>query len=75
MHEHIINQIVITVGQWGKFGGVEYERRFESLLGELQKATGLDREGAVRFIERQVGITARKRYRELKGNGRSKKTG
>ncbi|WP_313431701.1 hypothetical protein [Siminovitchia terrae] len=54
MHEHIINQIVITVGQWGQFGGQEYEQRFESLLRQLQKATGLDREGAVRFIERQI---------------------
>jgi len=54
MHEHIINQIVITAGQWQQFGGKEYERKFESLLSQLQKATGLDREGAVRYLENAI---------------------
>lgn len=50
MVEHLINLLVITVGQYGQFGGEEYERQFERYLLLLQKATGKNQEEAIQFL-------------------------
>ncbi|MCM3110650.1 hypothetical protein [Lederbergia lenta] len=54
MLNHIINQIIIVVGQYRQFGSKEYERQFESLMHQLQKVTGLDWDGAVAYLENAV---------------------
>lgn len=54
MIERIIDMIIITVGQWGQFGGSEYEQRFESLLGQLQEAADVSREQAIRMVFENV---------------------
>lgn len=51
---YLIDQLVITIGQWSRFGGEQYERQFEALLSQLEKATGLDRDGAIQFLENAV---------------------
>lgn len=52
--EHLLNQIVITVYQWQKFGGEVYEKQFEKLMKQLQKELQLDWEGTVEFLERVI---------------------
>lgn len=54
MKNYLIDLIIITVGQWGQFGGTEYEHQFESLLGQLQKAAGVSREQAIRMVFENV---------------------
>ena len=51
---YLIDQLVITIGQWSTFGGEQYERQFDMLLSRLEKATGLDRDGAIRYLEKAV---------------------
>ncbi len=51
---YLIDQLVITIGQWSRFGGEQYERQFDRLLSQLEKATGLDRDGAIRYLEDSV---------------------
>lgn len=50
MTEHIINQIIIVTMQWERNGSKEHERQFESLLGQLQKVTGKNREQAIQML-------------------------
>lgn len=54
MINHLIDQLVITIGQWARFGGEQYERQFDTLLSRLEKETGLDRDGAIRYLEKVV---------------------
>lgn len=54
MVNQLIDMLIITVGQWGKFGGTEYEQRFESLLGQLQEMAGVSREKAIQMIFEEV---------------------
>lgn len=54
MVEHLINLIVITVGQYREFGGEQYEKQFERLMKRLQSELGLDWEGTVEYVERSV---------------------
>lgn len=54
MFEHLLNQIIITVGQWQKFGGEVYEKQFEKLMKQLQKELQLDWDDTVRFIEYMI---------------------
>ena len=57
--QQIIDMIIITVGQWGQFGGTEYEQRFESLLGQLQETAGVNRERAIQMLFENVkGVDA-----------------
>ncbi len=51
---YLIDQLVITIGQWSRFGGEQYERQFDRLLSQLEKATGLDRDGAIKLLEDNV---------------------
>ncbi|MBW8350746.1 hypothetical protein K0H71_15020 [Bacillus sp. IITD106] len=54
MIQHIINQLIITIGQYARFGGEQYVQQFDMLLSQLEKATGLDRQGAIKFLEKEV---------------------
>lgn len=56
MLKHIINQIIITVGQYRQFGGKENEQQFERLLGQLQKVTGKTQEQAIQMLYDMAGI-------------------
>ncbi len=51
---YLIDQLVITIGQWSTFGGEQYERQFDVLLSQLEKATGLDRDGVIGYLEKVV---------------------
>lgn len=51
---YLIDQLVITIGQWSRFGEEQYERQFDMLLSQLEKATGLDRDGAIKYLENAV---------------------
>ena len=51
MIKRLIDMLIITVGQWGESGGdKEYEKTFESLLGQLEKAAGVTREKAIEML-------------------------
>lgn len=54
MSNHIINKMIIVLGQWGQFGGTEYEQLFESLLCQLQGAAGVNREQAIQMFSDEV---------------------
>ncbi|OAK70065.1 hypothetical protein [Lederbergia galactosidilytica] len=54
MINHLIDQLVIVINQYRIFGGEQYERQFETLLSQLEKATGLDRDGAIKYLENAV---------------------
>ncbi len=51
---YLIDQLVITIGQWSRFKTDEYKQQFESLMEQLQRATGLDWDGAVAYLENAV---------------------
>lgn len=51
---YLIDQLVIVINQYRIFGGEQYERQFDRLLSRLEKATGLDRDGAIQFLENAV---------------------
>ncbi len=51
---YLIDQLVIVINQYRIFGGEQYERQFDMLLSQLEKATGLDRDGAIEYLEKAV---------------------
>lgn len=51
---YLIDQLVIVINQYRIFGGEQYERQFDMLLSQLEKATGLDRQGAIAYLENAV---------------------
>lgn len=51
---YLIDQLVIVINQYRIFGGEQYEQQFDMLLSRLEKATGLDRDGAIRYLEKAV---------------------
>ncbi|MCJ8008928.1 hypothetical protein ACFFF5_21170 [Lederbergia wuyishanensis] len=54
MIKRLIDQLIITIGQYDRFGEQQYVRQFDMLLSKLEKATGLDRQGAIKFLEKEV---------------------
>jgi len=54
MLNHIINQLIITIGQYARFQEEQYVQQFDMLLTRLEKATGLDRQDAIKFLEKEV---------------------
>lgn len=54
MINRLIDQLVITIGQYARFKEDQYVKQFDMLLTRLEKATGLDRQGAIKFLEKEV---------------------
>lgn len=52
--DHLINLIVITVGQCRTFGSENYELQFEKLMKTLQKELGMDIESTIKYVEQYV---------------------
>lgn len=52
--KRLVDQLVITIGQYDKLGDEQYVQQFDMLLSRLEKATGLDRQGAIQFLEKEV---------------------
>lgn len=50
MVNHLIKMLIITTGQWSKFGGAEYKQQFEVLFERLQKVTGASYEQAEQML-------------------------
>ncbi|WP_172369599.1 hypothetical protein [Sporosarcina jiandibaonis] len=50
MHEHIVNQLIISAGQWKRFGEPQYQQHFNDLLDKLRIATGTTPEGALQLV-------------------------
>lgn len=50
MPNQLINQLIITAGQWQQFRERQYEQRFNQLLNELRIMTGTSPEGAVEIL-------------------------
>ncbi|MBS4204031.1 hypothetical protein [Lederbergia citrea] len=51
MINRLIHMLIITIGQWSQFGGIQYERQFESIMNQLQEELGLDWDETVSFLE------------------------
>lgn len=61
MIENIINQLILTAGQWKQFQEQQYSDQFNMLLNQLRIATGTTEEEAVRLLEaefKQEGVAA-----------------
>ena len=50
MIENIINQLILTAGQWKQFGEQQYSDQFNALLNQLRIATGTTPEGALGLL-------------------------
>lgn len=55
MSKRIIAQLIIAAGQWQRFGGKCYEKRFDMLLDQLQELTGSSRKEAVEMLMENLG--------------------
>ena len=61
MIERLIDQLILTVGQWKQFQEQQYSDQFNMLLNQLRVATGTTEEEAVQLLEaefNQEGVAA-----------------
>lgn len=54
MIQQLLDQLIITAGQWQLFGEKYLESKFENLLTELQNVTGLNRESAIELLIKNI---------------------
>lgn len=61
LESDIINQLILTAGQWKQFGEQQYSDQFDALLNQLRVATRTTEEGAVQLLEaefKREGVAA-----------------